>query len=706
MNQRKKQGAGILLAGLLASAAAVAVGLDHAAEDDAAVTARGTSVTIDVLANDPDTTAQSQVHLRQRPAHGSARVVGRQVVYTPVAGFTGRDSLTYLVKSPRRLGIARVTIDVGDTLRLQGRVAEGGAGAAVSVQVGGHRFDAVADAAGGYAVDVIGRGEDMVRLESSRGGAVLASIVGGFARLRGEAGDDGVLTRDENNQVQVTRLSAAHAYLAQLANGGMPIGNEEQFAAAQGAMDLDELLQMAAVVKLVADGSHALPAGIADTMALISDTDAYQQFVDAALATDPAAIDTAIADTLADPEVVMPANAAAMTGAKWLTPPGAGGTIRVGLISGQRLVLDAGGTGVYIDTRPTLDTGATWSMVGNAAAVVLQAPRQYEYLSYRDGAQVRTISSTVRLDVTPLVDGGGSGRDLVGVTYHGILSYPDNPEYPDVVTASTGTVLAYREGVAGIPFGAGEFPALRALQLHRPEIYVPDGGERATGSNYALHQFNAGGDGIVTYDGQPFTWSLDANGHLHLAYGDGEAAEFVRLVQDGRKGEGVIAVFQLPDGRRKAHFSLSSVHDGSLVFNVANLAESWRSGFDISQTAYDFQNFFGFFIVLDGAGQTGHQVHVDGTWGTTWSPLVWDVAGGAMVARRYRDNGGWQVECVVGVNGCYLAMERRWVPVSREGNRIYVHEELWSTQDATGVQPVALFSQRGNFYDIDAPPSP
>src|SRR5690606_7695951 len=107
-----------------------------------------------------------------------------------------------------------------------------------------------------------------------------------------------------------------------------------------------------------------------------------------------------------------------------------------------------------------------------------------------------------------------------------------------------------------------------------------------------------------------------------------------RLVRDGAKGEGVIAAYQLPDGSSKTIYALSSVRDGSLEFTPANLARPWRSGFDISQTAYDFENFFGFYIVLDGPGQTGSQVTVDPDFGIGSAPLSWDLVDGAMVARR------------------------------------------------------------------------
>ena len=214
-------------------------------------------------------------------------------------------------------------------------------------------------------------------------------------------------------------------------------------------------------VKLVADGAHALPEGIADTMALISDTDAYQQFVQAVRSSEPEAIDNAILDTLSDPDVVVPTDAAGMVGAKWLAPPGATGTIRVGLITGQYLALEEGGVGTYVDTAPALDTGATWVIVGRAAAVVLDTPRQTD-LQYRDGVNVRrsTASSAWTHVWSMRRQWPTSGRHL-----HYVVSYP--------TTRSTPT--SHREPAACFPIARGwrksvphgRFPAVRTLQLHR-----------------------------------------------------------------------------------------------------------------------------------------------------------------------------------------------------------------------------------------------
>lgn len=701
-----KTGSRLLLTGLMASAAATASAFDHAPGDDAAVTTRGSAVTIDVLANDPGVTARTDLRVHARPAHGSVAVVDRQLVYTPAAGYSGRDTLRYSVKTARSFGVATVTVDVGDALTLSGAVTEGGANASVVASVGDHAFQAQAGADGAYSLEVIGRTGDMVALASASGDVALASIVGGFERLRVEAGGDDVLTRDENNQVQVTRLSAALAYLLQLANGGDPVASEAELEAAYGAFDTDVLVEMAAAIKLVADGDYPLPEGVPDTLALISDTEAFQQFVATVTADDPQALAAAAAATLSDPDVVPASTEAAMLGARSLMYAGADGNVRVGLIQGERLRLLAGGGGSHVPTTPVADAGVSWTFVAGAAQVVPNTPAQSEYITYVDGVPVRTVFSNERFDLSTLVDGGASGRDLVGVLTHTRISYPDNPELGDVLTTNSSTRLSYRDGIAEVPFLAGEFPAVRALQVHRPEIYGGGGGsEPLNGSNYALHQFDAGGTGHLLDDSQAFTWSLGGDGLVTVTYADGETAVLRRLLQDGRKGDGVIAEYQLPGGLSKALYTLSSVRDGSLAFDLANLAFPWRSGFDITQTAYDFGDDYGFYIVLDGPAQTGSQVFVDAL-GTQVFPLGWQIDAGAMVARRYRDDSGWQDACTIGVNGCYLFLERRWVPVSRSADRIYVHEELWMDQDQDGPEAPTLTSQRANFYQVEAPPVP
>lgn len=709
---------GMLLGSLLAGAATTAAAstLNHAPQPDAAITLRSQPVAIDVLANDPRVTPATLLRVQRPPAHGSAVVSERGLVYTPAAGFAGRDTFTYTVKTGRSFGLTTVTIDVVDGLTLSGRVTTMGtagnvrarkdlraaaAGATVSAHVGTQVFTAKVGADGAYLIDVVGLPGQVVRLESASPGVALASIVGSYGRLADEAGADGVLSVDENARVQLSPLSAALAYLLQRANDGAAVVDEAQLEAAQGAFDTAVLLEMAAAVKLVVDGAYPLPEGVADTMELISDVDAYRQFVDSVYADDPDAIGDAIAATLADSEVVPPAAESDLVGARTLLATSTPGTIRVGLVEGTRLVLEADGSGFYSDHQVAGDGGLAWQFEDGVARAVLHEPRTTESWTWRDDRQVRMIRSLHSLDVVRVLDGGDSGRDLIGLTTHYTYSYPDNPEYPDVGMSGSSTTLAHRDGVGELAFQASEFPAERALQLHREDADPGD----LSASGYALHRFDADGSGLVLEaGGEAFDWSLDGAGRLLLAYDDGDHVEFRRLRDDGRKGEGVIGLFTLADGSSKSHYTMSSVRDGSLAFNDANLVNPWRSGFDVSQTAHDATGFDGFYIVLE-AGGSGSQVTIFED-GTSIGPLRWDIDGGVMVVRRYRNDFGMQPECTVGVDGCHVWQERHWVPVARDGDRIYVHEELWLDPDGSGPDELRLQSQRANFYEVEAPPLP
>ena len=208
---------------------------------------------------------------------------------------------------------------------------------------------------------------------------------------------------------------------------------------------------------------------------------------------------------------------------------------------------------------------------------------------------------------------------------------------------------------------------------------------------------------IAPNGGRAVAWSLGADGALDVAYDDGQAVQFRRQSTDGRKGEGVIAATVLPDGAEVMQYALAAVRDGSLAFDLDGLAQPWRSGFDLAQPAYSSTG--ALYFVLDRDGN-GTQVHFPPGGAPSRVAFRWGLEDGVMVIRRYRDHGGIQPECVPGVDGCIQFMERRWVPVSRDGDRIYVEEELWLDPYYEGPLTLLLNSQRTNFYQIDAPPLP
>ena len=83
------------------------------ARDDAATTAPGTPVTIDVLDNDTGDAPLTIVEVTD-PANGTAEIVGRAILYTPDAGFGGTDTFAYTVSDGDSTDTATVAVTVAN----------------------------------------------------------------------------------------------------------------------------------------------------------------------------------------------------------------------------------------------------------------------------------------------------------------------------------------------------------------------------------------------------------------------------------------------------------------------------------------------------------------------------------------------------------------------------------------------------------------
>ena len=172
-----KQGA-VLAVGLAMSLPAFGKGifLRNSADNDTAVTTVSTPVTIDVLANDTLARGKTVLRITKKPRHGTARVVGDEVLYTPDPGYAGADSFNYFTLGLGRMGKGRVDVDMGVSFTLTGTVTDAPvANARVTATIGGFSYATVADANGNYTLNIIGTGTDMVVL-GARGGPAQAAV--------------------------------------------------------------------------------------------------------------------------------------------------------------------------------------------------------------------------------------------------------------------------------------------------------------------------------------------------------------------------------------------------------------------------------------------------------------------------------------------------------------------------------------------------
>ena len=538
------------------------------------------------------------------------------------------------------------------------------------------------------------------------------SLVGEIAGLASAAGADRVLTLDENNQVNVTHLSTAQYVLLAEANGGTPPADDAALRQLTQNINIDELVELAAVIKLVVDGGVPLPAGVDSVLELISEPatlDAFQAALPpGALAASIAEVNAGTADLTGFSPGRVPAGYATVF-------PGDTGTIRVGIIGSQLLSFDTTtqrGVALADAARHESDAGFGWAFEGNDIRMTPDNPSSRTYQAGNANCPAEPVQITDRLIDTRmrrLQD--GAGIDVLEFTdriqrTQVDLNTADACAAPAAsVEASTYRLLGFENATGELPYTPAEALGMQMHNHYRPEQY-PAGS--ASGWGATVLDFGAAaasGTGTVAIPGvaPAFAWSI---GSGRLTYtltespgGSARSYEVRRLQTDGRSGEGVFTVATLADGRKTVAYGMSSRVDGTLAFDPAMLAVRWRSGFDISQFEPTPQDDFGFFLRLTGAGQTGEyeSITYDPATGTTstqlFAPFAWTVEGGAMHARSHNIP-----FCTLGTGSCRLNRHRIWVPLSRNGDRIYVLERLIFR--SAGFPDPVLVSERANFYEI------
>ena len=680
------------------------------AQDDFAVTRPGQSVLVDVLGNDGALGDELRLLKAFKPAHGSAAIEDGRIRYTPAAGFQGSDSFKYMVQSAKsQPGQATVNVEVGQggvTLRLAGRVVDDPIpNATVKVSIGGFDFVTTSDANGNYVLDIAAlRGDAFVTLTatgtSQTGAAVrFYSAVGEIVRLSSAAGSDGVLTRDEFNQVNITNLSTAQYRLLTEANDGNPVDTDQELLPLTQNIDIAELLELAAVIKLVVDDGVPLPPGTTDALALISDPAALAAFK-ASLAEDQ--LDLAIDAVAQDPNLTPGYRSSALPNNYAMVFAGAPGTIRsnitpIGLLSLSGLT---SGDATLIDANANNDDRWTWALVDGDIVLDKVVPETVTYFSPNPActASGMFITETVtQARLHRLQD--GAGVDFVEASFEAQRQYEDDDDTdacavpPNGPTLAIFQVLGFEDHAGELPFAPNEAFGRFALATYAPSAGIFFGAAVFDFDTYTVSHS----------DLQPNFSASVIDGRLEMDVTDANGAgvvhqQYRRLQMDGAKGEGLFLLQTLPDGRQRVSHTLASRIDGTAVFDNSNMAGLWRSGFDISLFTGDGTFGPGFYAV-NNADFTGNQRTVGNDGAVINSfPWTWGVESGTWISRSYVAPGfGRQASCA-GFSNCYLGRIRSWQPIAREGNRIYVLEVLQNRNSPTG--PLVLGGQRLNFYEL------
>ena len=170
--------------------------------------------------------------------------------------------------------------------------------ATVSVTLDGVTYTTTADEFGNYALPILTANiNQLVRIDASAedpetGGSIeFINLIGSFSRVL-NAGPSG----------NVTNLTTASYILAVEANGGSEPTTIEELQTAETAIDVTELFELAALIKLIVDdSSYSLPAGEGSMIAFISDPAAVEAYIATVPQED---LDAALAEILSDSDLV------------------------------------------------------------------------------------------------------------------------------------------------------------------------------------------------------------------------------------------------------------------------------------------------------------------------------------------------------------------------------------------------------------------
>ncbi|MCA0177571.1 MAG: cadherin-like domain-containing protein [Proteobacteria bacterium] len=624
-----------------------------------------TAVTIDALANDRLTGAGTLTLAGVgTPGHGSATVAAGKISYTPAASYFGPDAFSYTISNGQGVTqTGQISVTVEAQMVLTGRAYDAPlAGAAVTAEVGSARFSATADADGYYSLPVTAGAQEAFVVLTAAGAqaqaqVVLNSLVGEAVRLAAAVGEDGRTVADADiSALKVTNITTAQAALATQINGGTQPATQAALDAANAEVAPDALLQMAALIRMVADGASALPQGVADTRALVTNLDAYRAFAAEQVMNSPELIADTQAAMAADPALALalqPVVAPVHRVYYW----GQGCCTR----EATTVVVNPDGTG-SVDMGANGDgTGAkpmTWTLTDGWIDMVLTTP-------YTNLYQVTTVGFKAKAVVGDDARGsayfGGYGTWLDG---NGEAQPYDSGSYINQYVDETRLVA----------------PSATELTSHA-WAGVP-GLEVQLKETQDVLTLNADGSGTLARSGIGVTWVRDDQG-VTLRYPDGGQLWFSRL-RVGALGDERWLIRTWQSGEGGALVPAKTV-DALIVPRTTTVGFTTDTvpGLWLSQTNAGLVTDWGLVYYRLEAGGTGRQENhlLDGTV-TVGRPLWWRLgADGVLHIEYYYSQrlGQYLAQCPAGDTCSYVL--REWTLLHRSGASNFVLEHLLSPVD-------------------------
>lgn len=466
--------------------------------------------------------------------------------------------------------------------------------------------------------------------------AAVAGKVSSSTQVSPPATKADALAADEGaNTVSINAVSTALYSLIVSANNGEVPADLDQFTLIEKSVSPDELIEAAAVVKLITQGgAFALPEGVSNVLELLTNTEAYNSYVTAAETATPGIISATVDDIIADPELTPPIAPESLASTYYEVYPAAVGFLSRG---GGRFEFHQDGGG--IETTGRVEK-FSWSLTNGTLTLTYIDPMgSYSYPAVEEGvagltmAQVEQLHSAGVNQVEVL-------RKPQSTTMKRVIEGEKTDTFRIVATVKeTMTPVTLTGGVVSTSGKLDESTTdqlmrngdkLSELKLTADEVvsdwivehyyYFGEPGLGYSDMFADLFEVSADGTGIARVLERPFTWTIDEQGVFVARFEDGSSVHISKLDQSGSDIQvfsesydaegnliaadtdyalevenGVIGEFDLTNGEGKYWTSFinqwrkSAWEDGNLLWDDGFAYFGWQ--FNAGNTGYQLGSF-------------------------------------------------------------------------------------------------------------------
>lgn len=372
----------------------------------------------------------------------------------------------------------------------------------------------------------------------------LSSAVAGLFDVQPMAEGDGP------NTIAINAVSTALYSLIVAANGGTAPANLDSFTLVEKSVSPDELIEAAAVVKLITQGGvFALPEGVTNVLELLTNTEAYNDYVAAAEAEDPGIIEQTIDEIITDPELTPPVDEGSLASTYFEVYPAADGFLSRG---GNRYDFNEDGSGAEVfsagvhefewsltegkvEITYSGDTSSTYfpSVVVGLFGLTQEQVNQLYQANY---FQVEAKQTPLTASLTRIIQGEKTDtyrvvstgtRAMVPVTLPGGVVI--NPE-PVSYETTEDQLLRNADKLGDVKFTASE---LEGEWVFEHYYYAGDDGFGYANMFADIFDISADGAGVALENDKAFTWELDDKGLFVVTFEDGSYSEIMKLDQLG-----------------------------------------------------------------------------------------------------------------------------------------------------------------------------